>query len=147
MSELGGERHECELDEFRELVKQAAFLEAEIDKLAERRQAIRERIQRFVEQYGKVSHKGHRVVRLDEPVRVGNKTRKGYRCQTSIRVTLDTEAAYALVREKGLADRVIKIREDLDQDELMACFWEGLITEEELNRILIRTESVSLVPF
>jgi len=43
--------------------------------------------------------------------------------------------AEEIAKEKGLEDRVFKTVRVLDQDELMACLYEGLLTEEEVDEM------------
>lgn len=53
--------------------------------------------------------------------------------------------AEEIASEKGLEDRLFKTVRVLDQDELMACLYEGLLTEEEVDEMFPPTVTWALM--
>jgi hypothetical protein len=53
--------------------------------------------------------------------------------------------AEEIAQDKGLEDRIFKTVRVLDQDELMACLYEGLLTEEEVDEMFPPTVTWALM--
>ena len=59
---------------------------------------------------------------------------------------IDIEAAETLLREKGLYDRCVEQRPVLNEDEVMACFAEDLLSDEDFDMIFPSTITYAFVP-
>jgi len=49
------------------------------------------------------------------------------------------DAAVAILATKGLADRCIKTLPTVDEDEVMACLYDGLLTEGDVDKMFPKT--------
>ena len=59
---------------------------------------------------------------------------------------IDIEAAETLLREKGLYDRCVEQRPVLNEDEVMACFAQDLLSDEDFDMIFPSTVTYAFVP-
>ena len=83
----------------------------------------------LVETEGEEDDKGHLWYTLEQEV-------DGYRSlqrQRKVSQSLDPAEATRILGEKGLAERCYTWQPVLNEDEVMACLYEGLLTEEDVD--------------
>jgi hypothetical protein len=113
-----------------------------IDDLTKQQSVIKTELMEVVEQEGIEDDKGHFWLELPEEV-------DGYvSLQRQRRATqkINPEVALHLLKARGLADRCIKTIEVVDEDEIMACLYEDLLSEKDMDDMLTRTVTWAFVP-
>jgi hypothetical protein len=106
-------------------------LVATIDGMDERRKELREKIFAYLEEEGLEDEKGNIQLPLEAPIdgvlrieKSGRRTRK-----------LDDEKAAEIIEAAGIADDVYKMVRVIDEDALMASYYEGKVTEEQIDEM------------
>ena len=123
--------------DFRAFVK----LKNQIDDLTKMQNEIKSRLVEVLEKYGDVDDKGH--VWYDVPDVDGY---KGMQRQRRVSQKLDMDAAQDILDNIGLADRCVKMVPSLDEDEVMACLYEGLLTEDQVDTMFPKTITWAFIP-
>lgn len=126
------------IKKFREFV----LLKGQIDDLTSRQNVIKGELTKVLQEEGIEDDKGH--LWLDLPYEVG-----GYRSiqrQRRVSQKLDAERAEELLTDRGLQDRCYKMMPVLDEDEVMACLYEGLLSEEDVDEMFKKTITWAFVP-
>lgn len=117
-------------------------LKREIENLTKAQNEIKARLVEVVKQYGEPDDKGHVWFNLEDPV-------DGYTAmqhQRRVSQQLDELAAERILAEKNLRDRCFVMQPVLQEDEVMACLYEGLITEEEVDEMFPKKITWAFVP-
>ena len=123
-------------------VKRYLNLRRQVDDLTKEQTAIKTELSAFVDEFGEYTAKGHRVFELPEEI-------DGYvsiQRQRKISQRLDSEAAERILKEKGLTNRCYQLLPVLDEDAVMSCLYEGLLTEEEIDTMFPKTETWAFIP-
>jgi hypothetical protein len=92
--------------------------------------------------FGTEDDKGHRRIKLDEPIHGIDAIVR----QRKVAHSVDETEAEAIARAKGLYDRLFKSVMALDEDAVMVALREGLLSEQEVDRMFPKKESFALVP-
>lgn len=110
-------------------------LVASIDHMDERRKELREKIFAYLEEEGYEDEKGNIQYPLDKPIegvlrleKSGRRTRK-----------LDETKAEEIIESAGISDDVYKMVRVIDEDALMAAYYEGKVTEEQIDEMFPTT--------
>jgi hypothetical protein len=113
--------------QIREYIKLAATMDA----LEKRRKELRDQLMEIIDTEGYEDEKGNVQYELEAPVdgvlrleKQGRRSRK-----------IDEEVAERIIEERGLADDVYQMVRVIDEDALMAAFYEDKLTEEELDEM------------
>jgi hypothetical protein len=108
---------------------------ATIDGLDARRKELREKIFAYLEEEGFEDERGNIQFPLDTPIdgvlrieKSGRRTRK-----------LDEEKATEIIEQQGIADDVYRMVRVIDEDALMAAYYEGKISEEQIDEMFPTT--------
>lgn len=112
-----------------ELVRQNVVLKEESDLITSRQKEVKTRITEGVDLLGEEDGRGHIVVDIDDPVSGISKVVK----QKRISKTLDESVAEEILQAKNLKDRCFVMVPVLNEEEIMAAFYEGLLTEEDID--------------
>lgn len=118
------------------------LLKKQIDELTKRQTEIKTRLSAVVEELGEADDKGHVWYELPQEI-------EGYvamQRQKRVSQKLDEETAEALLKERELYDRCFRLLPVLDEDEVMACLYEGLITESDVDAMFPKSISWAFVP-
>jgi len=110
------------------MFKEYVHLKKNIDDLTARQNVIKKELLSFVDANGLEDDKGHKW--CDMPKYGGF---AGMQKQRRVSQTLDEAAAQELLREKGLSARCFQLKPVLDEEEVMSCLYEGLLTEEDID--------------
>lgn len=130
-----------EQTEFSVVATQFLKLRSQAKALKVKQGELHAKIMEFVEQYG-YDHKGGQILELPEPVEGVSKMIR----QRKTSQTMDQEEAERRLRGLGLYDRCTKEVRVLDSDEIMACLYDGLLTQEDIEAMLPIKETWALVP-
>lgn len=95
---------------------------------------------------GEKDDKGHLNYLLPEPVEYAGKSYPGFQQQRRVSQGFDTEAAEELLRRRGLYERAIVIREEIDQDKVYVLNQEGLLSDDELDSLFTESETFAFKP-
>lgn len=124
--------------DFRAFIK----LKKQIEDLTKMQNEIKTRLVETVEQHGDVDDKGHLWFDLPEEI----EGYKGMQRQRRVSQKLDMDAATELLEKANLSDRCVKMVPSLDEDEVMACLYEGLLTEEDVDTMFPKTITWAFIP-
>lgn len=111
------------------------------DLLKERRDFLKATLMATVEMHGVPDDKGNDYYEL--PASVG----KVYGLQRQHRSSrkMDDDEVERTLREKALWDRCTRTVLEIDQDEIAACLAEGIITQEDVDRMFPETKTYAFV--
>lgn len=122
------ENPEAQITEYIRLV-------ASIDHMDERRKELREKIFTYLEEEGYEDEKGNLQLPLATPIegvlrieKSGRRTRK-----------LNEDKAEEIIESAGISDDVYKMVRVIDEDALMAAYYDGKITEEQIDEMFPTT--------
>lgn len=110
-------------------VRQNSVLKEEIDNLTKRQTEVKGRITEAVLSLGEEDDRGHIVVEIDDEVSGIAKVMR----QKRVTKSLDTDCAERLLEAKGLKERCLQPIYVLNEEQIMAAYYEGLLTEEDID--------------
>lgn len=123
-------------------VRKYVTLRSRIEDLTKEQSSLKTELSALVDDQGTPDEKGHLWYSLPEEV-------DGYTSlQRQRRVTqkLDEDEARRTLSAKGLFDRCYKMVPVLDESEVMACLYEGSLTEEEIDAMFPKSVSYAFIP-
>jgi hypothetical protein len=123
-------------------VRQFIAIKRQLDDLTKEQTQIKTFLSNLVDTEGEEDDKGHLWYPLEQEV-------DGYRSlqrQRKISQSLDEEEASRILAEKGLKDRCYAMMPVLKEDEVMACLYEGLLTEEEIDAMFPKKITWAFIP-
>jgi len=112
-------------------VRQHEQIKSNMDMLTERKTFVRGQIDRMTEELGKEDAKGHIVVELNDTVSGVSKVTR----QRRVSKNFNEEEAHAILKEKDLIERCVKTVAVLDEEAVMAAYNEGLLTDEDIDKM------------
>lgn len=110
-------------------VQQNVALKDEADRIADRQKEVKSRIQEGIDSLGEEDGRGHIVVEIDDSVTGISKVVR----QKRVSKSLDIEIAEQVLAAKGLSERCFIMVPVLDEEAIMAAFYEGLLTEDDID--------------
>jgi hypothetical protein len=117
------------LQEIIDYVRQNVTLKERIDELTSVQSDVKKNLKQGIEELGEVDDRGHVVIDLGQEVGGIRKVMH----QKRVSKNLDIEIAERILNEKNLHDRCVTMVPVLDEAEIMAAYYEGLITEEDID--------------
>lgn len=124
---------------FREWAK----LKAQQTELTTRMNKLRDKVAAAVEARGYADHKGSQYIDLPFPIPVGESEYIRIKRERRVSVVADTEAAERITRAagEGVYRRAFPPVPTLDADELYVLLQEGVLTEDDMDRIMVKKET------
>lgn len=122
--------------------KSYIHLKRQIDDLKKLQDAAKGRLMKLVEEFGEEDDKGHMWFDLPEEF----EGYKGMQRQKRISQKPDIDVAQELLEERGLADKCIEMVPALNEDAIMAAYYEGLLDETDIDRMYPKTVTWAFVP-
>lgn len=123
-------------------VREFSGLDGQIKALTKRKTEIRDRLSGVVEEHGEEDDKGHIWLNLNSEVEgIGSLKR-----ERRVGQSMDEDRVERILAEKGLTERCMKQVPTLDEDEVMAAHFEGLISEAEIDSMFPKKVSYAFVP-
>ena len=112
-------------------VREYLQVKASMDLLETRQKALRDTLFQQIDSNGEFDDKGNVFLEL------GSEIDGVVRLEKQRRVTrkLDSDTAESILATNGLEDEVYEVVRVVNEDKLMAAFYEGKLTEDELERI------------
>lgn len=129
------------LEKFKEEVRQYILLKDEVEFLNQRQTEIKKRVVESLLEVGEEDNRGHIVAELNDE-KFGRTTVVH---QKRISKSLDMDKAESILNAKGIKERCIKLVPTINEDEIMAAYYEGLITEEEVDEMFPAKVSYALL--
>lgn len=102
-----------------------------INSMEKRASELREKIFEYIEENGLEDAGGSTYLTLDAPIEGVVTIEKSRRAKRSI----DEVKAEEILSSAGIADEIYKIVRVVDEDALMAAFFEGKVTEDQLDEM------------
>jgi hypothetical protein len=123
-------------------VQQFVTLKRRIDDLTKEQAELKTFLSDLVDTEGEPDDKGHLWYSLDQEV-------DGYRSlqrQRKVSQSLDMAEATRILKEKGLDSRCFVMQPVLDEDAVMSCLYEGLLTEEDVDTMFPKKVTWAFIP-
>ncbi len=117
-------------------------LKRRIEDLTKEQSVVKSFLSDLVDAEGEPDDKGHLWYPLEQEV-------EGYRSlqrQRKISQTLNSDEAFRILQEKNLHGRCYTIQPVLNEDEVMACLYEGLLTEAEVDMMFTKKIVWAFIP-
>lgn len=123
-------------------VRKFIYLKGQIEDLTKQQTVIKTELSTLVDEQGEFDARGHKIYELPEEV-------DGYvslQRQRKVSQKLDPEEAERILKEKGLTARCYKLLPVLDEDAVMSCLYEGLLTEQDIDTMFPKSETWAFIP-
>ncbi len=117
--------------QIREYIK----LSQAIDSLEERKKELRTKLFDLLDAEGEEDGKGNVLYQFDSPIEGVTRLEKQRRATRK----LDETVAEEIITAQSLEDEVYKMVRVIDEDALMAAYYEGKITEEQIDQMFPTT--------
>lgn len=98
---------------------------------------------------GEPDDKGHRYLYFANPITVGGKAIKGIKREKRVSTSFDEQVAEdILTKHEGLLERAtVTVTETrIDQDEIYVLNQEGLLSDEEVDQMMVKSETYAFKP-
>lgn len=122
------------MDDLSREVLEYQSLKSQIDDLDKRAKVLRDSLMESVKILGEADDKGHLWMELDDDINGVHSVLAERRVSQS----LNEERAQEILAERGLIDRCTKMVRTVDHDEVMACLYDELLTESDLDEMFDR---------
>jgi len=130
-----------DINQVRELVRQAAALKEQTDLLTKRQSEIKARLTKVVDELGEVDGRGHITFEVDDSVSGIKSISKQRRVSQSI----DMDVAESILAAKELTADCVKQVPVLDEDAIMAAYYQGKLTEEDIDKMFPKKVSYAFL--
>lgn len=128
------------LDDIKKNLRQFLALKNEIGVLSTRQTDLKTRLLTALDEV-EADDKGHRILQVvDEHVGEVRLVK-----QRRVSKTLDMDIAEAILINKGIKEQCIKMVPTLDEGAIMAAFYEGYLTEEDIDTMFPSKESFAFL--
>jgi hypothetical protein len=132
---LGEPREFANPDDPETHIREYIRLSQTIDSLETRKKELRESLMAILDEEGYEDEKGNVLYEFDSPIEGAIRLEKQRRATRK----LDEEVAEEVIEAAGIADDVYKMVRVIDEDALMAAYYEGKITEEQIDEMFPTT--------
>ena len=123
-------------------VRQFLRLKELITRLTAEANQYRDKLSQVVAQHGEEDENGSRWLELPTEVEGVLSLKRERR----VSQTLDPDVAEEILKNKGLVDRCYRMVPTLDEDAVMACLYEDLLTPEDLDAMYPKKITWAFVP-
>ena len=128
------------LDNLKKNARQFLALKGEMSALADRQSELKKRMTQDLDAV-EPNESGHRVVEFEDDT-IGNiKITK----QRRVSKTLDMDIADQILTSKGIKNTCVKMIPTLDEAAIMAAFYEGYLTEEDIDAMFPAKETFAFI--
>lgn len=129
------------LDRFLQEVKQYLVIKENIDFFTKRQLEMKSRVVEQLKELGEEDSKGNLVIEIkDKETKINSVVH-----QKRVSKSLDMEKAEQILKAKGIKDRCIITVKTISEEEIMAAYFEGLITEAEIDEMFPSKVSYALI--
>jgi len=128
------------LDEVKRSAVQYLALKREMGILSDRQNELKGRMTDAIDVV-EADDKGHRVLEFEDSVTGPIKITK----QRRVSKTLNMDVADKILTDKGIKNTCVKMVPTLDESAIMAAFYEGYLTEEDIDAMFPAKESFAFI--
>lgn len=122
-------------------IRQYAGLRDQLKEAAERQSQIKTLLEEEIDAKGEVDGRGHITLEVDEPtVGIASISK-----QKRVSQSLDIDVAESLLKEKELYDSCITMVPQINEDAIMASYYEGKLTEEDIDKMFNKKVSYAFL--
>lgn len=125
------------LDAVKEDLRQFNALKDNIALLNDRQLELKKRLLNSIEQLGSEDERGHIVLPIDDTQQIMKQKR--------VSKNLDINAAEIILTKKGIRETCIKMIPTIDEAAIMAAFYNGHLTEEDIDTMFPAKVSYALI--
>ena len=122
-------------------VQQYVSLKDEIRHLTNRQSEIKTRLVSLLKEYGEPDSKGHIVLDVDDKITGVSKITH----QRKVTNNLDMDVAEKILEEKNLKEKCVIMVPTLDEAEIMASFYRGELTEQDIDAMFPQKVSYAFI--
>lgn len=119
------------IEEMVDLVRQNATLKDRIDSTLSIQNEVKNKLREGIKELGETDDRGHVVVEVNDDLTGIKKVIN----QRKVSKSLDMDVAEEVLKEKGLHERCVMMVPVLDEEAIMAAYYEGLVTEEDIDKM------------
>jgi hypothetical protein len=112
-------------------LRQYLSLKKEVEVLTKRQDELKSRLKATVESAGETDDRGHVTLKVDDEI-TGEVTLTQ---QRRVSKTLDMDIAEALLKERGIYDKCVKMIPVLQEDAIMSCVYTDELSEADIDRM------------
>ena len=131
------EKEDPQNNTFMNKVASFVTLKRRIADMEKEKSSIQAELSDVVDEEGEPDEKGHIWLKL--PFEVDGVT--SLQRQRKVSQSLNEESASTILGEKGLSERCYKMVPMLDESEVMACLYEGLLEENDIDAMFTKKVS------
>jgi hypothetical protein len=110
-------------------LRQYLSLKKEVEVLTKRQEELKSRLKATVESAGETDDRGHVILKVDDEI-TGEVTLTQ---QRRVSKTLDMDVAEALLKERGIYDKCVKMVPVLQEDAIMSCVYTDELSEADID--------------
>ena len=130
-----------DIESVKDEVRQYVAAKDQSDLITNRMSEIKKRITLAIEALGNTDERGHIVLDIDDDISGVKNVMK----QRRVSKTLDMEVAEKILTARGIKDTCIKMMPMLDESAIMAAFYEGYLTEEDIDTMFPEKVSYAFI--
>ena len=112
-------------------LRQYLSLKKEVEVLTKRQDELKSRLKSTVEASGETDDRGHVTLKVDDEI-TGEVTLTQ---QRRVSKTLDMDIAEALLKERGIYDKCVKMIPVLQEDAIMSCVYTDELSEADIDKM------------
>ncbi len=112
-------------------LRQYLSLKKEVEVLTKRQDELKSRLKSTVESAGETDDRGHVTLKVDDEI-TGEVTLTQ---QRRVSKTLDLDIAEALLKERGIYDKCVKMIPVLQEDAIMSCVYTDELSEADIDKM------------
>jgi len=120
-----------EIADIVELVRQNAVLKDRVDSTTSIQNEIKNKLRDGIKELGEEDDQGHIVIEINDEVTGIRRVMQ----QRKVSKSLDMSIAEDILREKGLYESCVTMVPVLDEEAIMAAYYEGTVTEEDIDKM------------
>lgn len=130
-----------DMTEVTDLVRKNTMLKNRLAAITEEQNEIKAKLKEALEELGEETDNGNIVIEVDDEVSGISKVTH----QRRVSKSLDIDVAEELLTERGIHERCITMVPMLNEDEIMAAYYNGDITEEDIDKMFPATVTWALI--
>jgi hypothetical protein len=119
------------LEEITDYVRQNAVLKDRMEELTSLQSEVKKVLKQGIEELGEADDRGHIVVEVNDEVSGIKRVMQ----QRRVTKALDIDAAEDILKERGIHETCVTMVPVLDEDAIMAAYYDGKITEEDIDKM------------
>lgn len=120
---------DLDIEQLKATVRQYAVIKDEISNLTTRQNSLKKQLQDLIKEHGETDARGHIVLQVNDEVSGITEIKN----QRRVSKSLDMDVAENIIEDKGLEEKCIVMVPVIDEDAIMAAFYEGKLTEADID--------------